>query len=286
RNLEGDYFKELPVIALTANAISGMKEMFLEKGFNDYLSKPMEIPRLDDLLVKWIPGEKKIKIKEESRLSAGIQIPPPSGGGPAGETPFIEGLDIATGLANTGGTEAGYRKVLSSFVQDVEDRIKHIRVPPDPEKDSLAAFTVHVHALKGAAGSIGATELSADAARLEAAGRSGDMELIQEQLPSFCERLFILTGKIGETLAGSGEQNADNGPEGNSGDDPVLWERAGPLREALESINTAEIERLIAEMEKLTENPGTRQIIARLSHQVLVGEYDEAIETIDGLLEP
>jgi CheY-like chemotaxis protein len=288
RNLEGDYFKELPVIALTANAVSGMKEMFLERGFDDYLSKPVEIPRLDDLLGKWIPDEKKIKVKEGNREKpgTGIQTPPPFGGGPVGETPFIEGLDIAGGLANTGGTEAGYLKVLSSFVWDVEDRLKHIHVLPDPEKDSLAAFTVHVHALKGAAGSIGAAELSADAARLEAAGRNGDMEFIREQLPFFCERLSVLAERIGEMLTKSGEPDAADEKEGDSGDDPALWERADPLLEALESFNTAEIERLIAEMEKLAGNPKTRLAIAHLSRQVLVGEYDAAIETLGGLFKP
>jgi signal transduction histidine kinase/CheY-like chemotaxis protein len=286
RKLEGDYFKELPIIALTANAISGMKELFLEKGFNDYLSKPMEISRLDDLLGKWIPDEKKVKEGNGKKPEAAdlkrtgngpAQRPPP-----AGKIPPVEGLDIARGLANTGGTEAGYRKVLSSFIWDTEDRLKYITTPPSPEKESLAAFTIHVHALKGATGSIGAVELSAEAAGLEAAGRSGDMEIIQEQLPSFCERLSALTGKIKDMLARSGEQG--NGP-GNSGDDPVLWERTGPLREALESINTAGIDRLIAEMERLAGNPKTRQTIARLSHQVLMGEYDEAIETLDGLRE-
>jgi CheY-like chemotaxis protein len=299
RKLEGDYFKELPIIALTANAISGMREMFLEKSFNDYLSKPMEISRLDDILGRWIPDEKKIKggrgekpeagnsARTGSGLSGKTQTPPLPAAGSAGEIPFIvEGLDTARGLANTGGTEAGYRKVLASFVWDAKDRLKHIKTPPDSGKDSLAAFTVHVHALKGAAGSIGAAELPADAARLEAAGRNGDMEVIRKQLPSFCERLSALAEKIEEILARSGEQGADKGPAGNSGDDRAFWEKAGPLREALESINTAEIERLIAEMERLAENPKTRQIIARLSRQVLVGEYDEAIETLNGPFEP
>jgi hypothetical protein len=111
------------------------------------------------------------------------------------------------------------------------------------------------------------------------------MEVIREQLPSFCERLSVLAGKIADMPAGSDEQGADDGPGGNSGDDPALREKAGPLREALESIDTAGIERLIAEMEKLAGNPKTLQAIARLSHQVLMGEYDEAVETLDRLFD-
>ena len=53
------YYKEAPVVALTANAVSGTKEMFLEKGFNDFLSKPIDIARLESVLKKWIPEEKQ-----------------------------------------------------------------------------------------------------------------------------------------------------------------------------------------------------------------------------------
>jgi signal transduction histidine kinase/CheY-like chemotaxis protein/HPt (histidine-containing phosphotransfer) domain-containing protein len=287
RKTEGDYFKNLPIIALTANAIFGMKEMFLEKGFNDYLSKPIEIFRLDDVLGKWIPAEKKIK--EESWKKPDTAKPGRAGLGISGKAgaplfPAIDGLDTARGLANTGGTEDGYRHVLSSFVQDTEDRLGQISGLP--RADGLTVFTVHVHALKGAAGSIGAAELSADAARLEAAGRSGDMETIRKLLPPFCERLSVLAGKIRETLEKGGGQGADGLREGEMRDDPALGEKAGPLREALESINMTEIDRLITEMEKLAGNPQTRRIIARLSHHVLVGEYDEAVETLGELLKP
>jgi signal transduction histidine kinase/CheY-like chemotaxis protein len=288
RKSEGDYFKDLPVIALTANAISGMREMFLEKGFNDYLSKPIDISRLDDLLEKWIPGKKRIKEESWAKPEAGQ--PEYGGTGDSGKTgtllfSAIEGLDTARGLANTGGTEEGYRKVLSSFVWDVEDRLEHIS--GFLGTDDLAVFTINVHALKGATGSIGAVELSSDAARLEAAGRSGDMETIQGLLSSFRERLSVLAGKIGDALEKYDGQDADKGREGEvRQDDPALGEQIGPLREALESINMIEIERIIAEMGKFAGDLKTRQIIARLSHHVLLCDYDEAAKTLDELPKP
>jgi signal transduction histidine kinase/CheY-like chemotaxis protein len=61
RALEGEYFSRVPIIALTANAIAGMREMFLDKGFNDYLAKPIEISRLNELIERWIPREKRLK---------------------------------------------------------------------------------------------------------------------------------------------------------------------------------------------------------------------------------
>ena len=58
--------QRVPIVALTANAISGMKEMFLEKGFNDYLTKPIDINKLDEILEHWIPEEKRGNSKDKS----------------------------------------------------------------------------------------------------------------------------------------------------------------------------------------------------------------------------
>jgi signal transduction histidine kinase/CheY-like chemotaxis protein len=69
RSLEGERFNNVPIVALTANAVSGMKEMFLENGFNDFLSKPIEIHRLYNLLEKWIPKERRMKDGETSRTA-------------------------------------------------------------------------------------------------------------------------------------------------------------------------------------------------------------------------
>jgi CheY-like chemotaxis protein len=95
----------LPIIALTANAISGMKEIFLEKGFSDYLSKPIETTKLDEVMSRWIPPEKRIK------TDAGIKRETFSGDTEL----WIPGVNTQKGIAMTGGTEAGYRKVLVQF---------------------------------------------------------------------------------------------------------------------------------------------------------------------------
>jgi CheY-like chemotaxis protein len=59
RKLEGERFQKVPIVALTANAISGVEEMFLHHGFNDYLAKPIDVHRLHTILERWIPAEKK-----------------------------------------------------------------------------------------------------------------------------------------------------------------------------------------------------------------------------------
>jgi CheY-like chemotaxis protein len=66
RALKNGRFKTVPIIALTANAVSGMREMFIEKGFSDFLAKPIDVSKLDEMLVRWIPKEKRKSGKEES----------------------------------------------------------------------------------------------------------------------------------------------------------------------------------------------------------------------------
>jgi CheY-like chemotaxis protein len=60
RILPGDQFKKMPIIAFTANAVLGMREVFLENGFDGFLYKPIEMPKLNDLLERHIPAEKRI----------------------------------------------------------------------------------------------------------------------------------------------------------------------------------------------------------------------------------
>jgi CheY-like chemotaxis protein len=59
RALEGERFKSMPIVALTANAVVGMRETFIEKGFSDFLAKPIDVPKFDEILDRYIPTEKK-----------------------------------------------------------------------------------------------------------------------------------------------------------------------------------------------------------------------------------
>ena len=168
---------KIPIIALTANAISGVREMFIEKGFSDFLAKPIDISKLDDVLNRWISKEKREHgPSDKQELEKGINSPVE-----------IYGVDIKKGISMTGGTEEGYYLVLSAFSEDAQDRIKKLK--DMLEEDTLSKFIVSIHALKSAAASIGATELSAEAARLESAGKCEDMAYINNNLKKFIAQL-------------------------------------------------------------------------------------------------
>jgi signal transduction histidine kinase/CheY-like chemotaxis protein len=272
--------QDMPVIALTANALSGMRDMFLGAGFNDYISKPIEIVKLDDALSRWIPEQKKKRLAAVFPGSAGNS---PAAGAPADPLLLrpIPGLDTARGLMMTGGTGAGYRKVLRQFCSDASERLPLIdRIPGEAE---LPAFTVNVHALKSAAGTVGAADVSAAALLLEAAGREGDLGFIRESLAPFCESLAALIGHI----TGALEDEKETG-EPAAAEDPgaasALRENLESLRHALEAKSMKEIDRLLETLETLAARGEVREAVNAVSDKVLMSEFAQALEAVDNLL--
>jgi signal transduction histidine kinase/CheY-like chemotaxis protein len=262
--------KAMPVIALTANAVSGMKEMFLARGFNDYLSKPIEIAKLDEMMSRWIPAEKQIKTGRETRRESFN-----------GETGIlIAGVDTKKGINMTGGTEAGYRKVLAQFYRDAAER--QAVFASLPEENALAAFTAQAHAIKSAAGTIGAAEVSAEAAVLEAAGKAGDLRAVGESLPPFSGHLAELVRGIGKVLEDKREGKAGGLNTGGSGAGSVTASFSA-LRAALEAKNMKEIDRLLAELEKTAADGETRGQMDALADKILMGEYKGALDELDRL---
>jgi HPt (histidine-containing phosphotransfer) domain-containing protein len=253
----------MPIVILTANAIAGMRDMFLEMGFNDYISKPIEIDKLDEVIARWVPAEKQIKagtgIKRETfNGKTGIVIP---------------GVDTAKGLAMTGGTEAGYRKVLAQFYKDAVERLPVFAVLP--AGTGFAALATQAHALKSAAGTIGAAEVSKEAAALEVAGKAGDLKAIGEILPGFREHLARLIEEIGNALKEGREEKEAPGRKGKE----AVADTLSALQAALETKNIKETDRLLEELEQTTEAEMAEQITI-ISDKVLMGEYEKAIELI------
>jgi CheY-like chemotaxis protein len=262
----GGRFSELPIIALTANAISGMREMFLEKGFNDYLTKPIEISKLNDLMERWVPQEKRKKIEnreEAADLRTESELK-------------IEGIDVTRGIARTGGTEERYIRVLVLFCRDASERLEMLSEVPD--EHSLPLFTTQVHALKSVLASIGAESLSRLAAELELCGRNGDIGAIRENLTGFCEALGTLVEGIRAALARSGAGLGRN--ESRPFDKTALLR----LKDALASEDVGRIDRIMSELAKAHLGRRTSESLSKISDFALMSEFSAAIAEIDALL--
>ena len=275
RELGGERFARLPIIALTANAISGMREKFLDSGFDDYLAKPIEISKLNAVIEKWVPEEKRVKsilpeAKEDSP-SASIEI---------------EGMDTSRGIAATGGTEEGYIRVLRLYCKDVAERLVFLKnferqiADLAFDESSLSLFVTHVHALKSASASIGASEISRDAAALEAAGKNRSMETIKSALGEFCDGLSALAERINKAV-----QIKESDGEGSVDlRDEVLRRALRKLKDALVSEDVRTADGILDELSNVYQDTLTAGSLSRISDCVLTSDFEKAAKEIEVLL--
>jgi signal transduction histidine kinase/CheY-like chemotaxis protein/HPt (histidine-containing phosphotransfer) domain-containing protein len=191
--VSGNNGKQIIIVALTANAVVGMKEMFLEKGFNDFLSKPVDVSKMDEILDRWIEKEKKEEVKEKIESCSNSKSDSPLQT-PDSLLPVISGVDTAKGVAMVRGSLKAYKNILSMFCKDVDERLSKLQIMP--KEDTLPAFIIQAHSLKSVTASIGAQEVSTKAAGLEAAGKNADLAFIREHLPEFTEQLAELVKNI------------------------------------------------------------------------------------------
>jgi signal transduction histidine kinase/CheY-like chemotaxis protein len=187
RELEGEYAKTVPVIALTANAVVGNEQMFLDNGFNAFLSKPINILMLDIIVKKWIrnkdnvgeiteaPVEQQPKKKPETQVSA------------------IPGVDMDTGLDLCGGDMDIFVFALESFIKHTPESINRLRYVT---AENLQNYATAVHGLKGVCAAIGAEASRAKAFDLEKAAKAGDLDTVLAENDGFLRDTEILLDNI------------------------------------------------------------------------------------------
>jgi CheY-like chemotaxis protein len=282
RTLPGNVGAHIPVIALTANAVSGMKEMSPDKGFDDYLAKPIEISKLDKIMNKWIRPDKKVKEAGKERGQADKN-------GVASFAKLSEldkfGVDAAKGVMMTGGTMEGYRRVLALFVRDAEERLEAfqplLETPAPLDEAALSAFSISVHALKTASGTIGADALSDEAKQLEEAGKANDVSLIQKNLTTFCAHLKEIIGALTVQISKNGLAPGGKMPAVSA---ETYHDQFAELAAALADEDIGNIDRLLAELEHIQFDVHIKKLLADVSDAVLMGEFTAGIKILEDLI--
>jgi len=164
RNIDTDYAKNIPIIAFTANTITGNEEMFLDAGFQDFISKPITLDKLDKIIQRWI-----------------------------GTEPFIDGLDIPACIVHFGGDKELFYDTLRSFVENVPGLVTKASMP---NEEDLTDYTSAIHSIKGACLIIYESALAERAKALEAAGTAGDVAFIQDKNDEFLDDVNLFANNI------------------------------------------------------------------------------------------
>ena len=174
-------YSDLPVIAMTANAMVGDKEKCLDAGMNDFIAKPIDVAQLFGTLARWIapaaPQEMTVVVAQ-----------------PEAELPVIAGLKMAEAMRRVGGNATLMRKLLDRFVETQFDAMQ--RIVAAIENNQLETAIREAHTLKGLAGNIGAGGLADSAARVEHLLSLGSHDGLPQALAACTLALDELVPKI------------------------------------------------------------------------------------------
>lgn len=189
--LEGSLNKDTIKVALTANAISGAREEYIGVGFDDYLSKPINMDKLEKMLIHYIPKDLIVMEGDEGYVAfveegANYQDVEQTGEEEVDLSEFddLQGIDIKVALKNCDQVDI-LREALYEFYVTIEKKSEDIQRFAD-NKD-YRNYTIAVHALKGNARLVGAGKLSSDAAYLEQCGNEENEVVIMEETPKLLE---------------------------------------------------------------------------------------------------
>lgn len=180
REMENGRFKDSVIIALTANAITGVKEQMIASGFTGYLSKPVDLKQLAATLLKYLPTELITYVSTSAQ-----EIKDAERKDPILEKHVLEHMDVQVGVRNCGGTLGDYYAVLEVVLKHGPKRMEKLRKLIE-EKD-FENYTIDVHALKSTAANIGAMQLSQMAFEQEMAGKEGNNDFLMEHYEELIE---------------------------------------------------------------------------------------------------
>lgn len=180
------------VIALTANAITGAKEYYLKNGFDDYLSKPVQGEKLEQLLCQYLPSELLLS-PEEATIASYETV--------SAEVPEIIGIDEEDALSYAGESQEEYLKNLKLYLEEYDS--KRTQIQEAFEKDDWENYQILAHSIKSTSRLIGANDMSLLAKSMEEAAAKrnairirGDHEVFMDQYERLCQRIKVAVANV------------------------------------------------------------------------------------------
>lgn len=228
-------YSETPIIALTANAIAGTREMFIAEGMNDFVAKPIDTKDMTAKLRKWLPQEKLIPLDESQAEAVKTE-------GTAHLRPIedVSFLNVAGALSLLK-TEELFWTVLKEYYDTIEKKADSIEQHRNQKE--WKNYTIEVHALKSTSRQIGADDLSELAAALEKAGKEDNIAFIEANT----DRALSMYRELKDRLCSffPAEENVEK----KTCEPTEIVAMLGELEYAIEDFDTLLIDEVIEEMD-------------------------------------
>ena len=264
----------IPIIALTANAVTSAKEMLLGAGMDDFLSKPIVREELSDILAKWIPGS---KLADQLIETAAAE-----GDGSGDNLRFwekisqINELSVQVGLERVSGEKDLYENTLKALIKQIE--VCTARLNDFLEADDMHNFEIESHSIKSSLANVGAMELSANAHELEEASGRNDAGFCALNLKVFLDALHELGTRLKDACQ---KAMPDHSPALIG---PELEKTLAGIKEAINETNFLEINSKLGSLDRMDLKGAAKEKIDEIKDALIVMDYDHALEEINGLL--
>ncbi|MDR1481690.1 MAG: transporter substrate-binding domain-containing protein [Synergistaceae bacterium] len=276
-----EYARTVPIVALTANALSGSRDMFLRNGFNGFISKPIDIHRLDETLNQWV--DKKERVKSPNGMIAQTWWDDIAGMRMIPDDACVDGIDFKVGVARYDGEE-NYLKIIRSYVRHTPKLIGELSVGEieSPTKDEMKAYVTVVHGLKGSSYGICADAVGKMAEALEHAARTGEWQTVRSGHDALIDMTNTLIAQLKELLKDTLEKSSgkQRGKPRRAAPDRVILEK---MLSAARHFKTSQMEDLLVELEEFDYENET-DLIGWLGEQISNIEYDAITERLGEIL--
>ncbi|MDR1651713.1 MAG: response regulator, partial [Synergistaceae bacterium] len=266
RSFGGEYYGIVPIIALSANAVAGTREMFREAGMNDFISKPIESAALNRVLLTWLPAGKKISAvqSEFTREEEG------DGWKIFDSRSAI--IDVEAAKSRYVSAEE-YLGVLRTFAVYTPTLLERIRVPSLGE---LQDYSITVHGIKGSSYGICADAIGRMAEALEASAKRGDFNAVEAGNAGFISMTERLLAELNAVLSA---KSAMTKPRKTSPDETSL----AAILKSCEEYDSSGMENALQKLEQF-DYGANGEIVDWLRVQIDNIEYEAVKERLISLM--